>query len=68
MTREKLCSRLLVGVERRALAATERPRLQGFGALPLTPPLSSNARAIERNELLAFTGLSARDVDRTRQV
>ena len=40
LARAKLCSRLLVAVERRAFAALQAPRLEGFGALPLRPPLS----------------------------
>jgi hypothetical protein len=58
----------MVGVERRAFEAMQMPRLNGYGALPLVPPLSPHERSVERSELLTFTSLSPKDVDLARQV
>lgn len=66
--RRKLGGRLLVAVERKAIAALQHPRLVGFGALPLRPALSAAERSIEQSELLSFCDLSPQDISFGLQV
>jgi len=68
LARTKLCSRMMVRLERNIYEYMEFPRLRGAGALPLKPALSPHERAVERSELLTFCRLSPRDINITRQV
>ncbi|CAM9091877.1 unnamed protein product [Ectocarpus fasciculatus] len=60
--------RAVVAVERAAVAKLQNPRVVGQGALPQEPERSEKDRGTEQGELLAFTDLGRKDVDRTRQV
>ncbi|CAM9454807.1 unnamed protein product, partial [Pylaiella littoralis] len=60
--------RAIVSVEREALAKLQNPRLVGQGALPREPGQSEKDRGSEQCELLTFTDLGKKDVDRMRQV
>eukprot|EP00752_Nemacystus_decipiens_P011329 g10067.t1 len=60
--------RAVVAVERAAIAKLQNPRVVGQGALPRLPERSEKDRGTEQCELLTFTDLGRKDVDRTRQV
>ncbi|CAN0080547.1 unnamed protein product, partial [Scytosiphon promiscuus] len=60
--------RAVVALERAALAKLQNPRLVGQGALPHVPERTDKDRETEQCELLSFTDLGKKDVDRTRQV
>ena len=68
LTRSKLCSRLMVGIERRITESMQLPRLHGYGALPLVAPLSEAERGVDRSELLTFSNLSPKDIDTARAI
>ncbi|CAM9405657.1 unnamed protein product [Ectocarpus sp. 4 AP-2014] len=65
---ERVDPRAVVAVERAAVAKLQNPRVVGQGALPREPERSEKDRGTEQGELLAFTDLSRKDVDRTRKV
>ncbi|CAM9413076.1 unnamed protein product, partial [Hapterophycus canaliculatus] len=60
--------RTVIALERAAIAKLQNPRLVGQGALPHVPERSDKDRGTEQCELLTFTDLGKKDVDRTRQV
>jgi len=64
----KLNSRFIIRLERSAFGAIQAPRLMGYGALPLVPPLSVHQRGVEKSELLTFSDMSPGDIDATRQM
>ncbi|CAM9950707.1 unnamed protein product, partial [Ectocarpus sp. 12 AP-2014] len=65
---ERVDPRAVVAVERAAVAKLQNPRVVGQGALPREPERSEKDRGTEQGELLAFTDLGRKDVDRTRKV
>eukprot|EP00903_Cladosiphon_okamuranus_P016097 g14858.t2 len=60
--------RAVVAVERAAMAKLQNPRVVGQGALPREPEKSEKDRGTEQCELLTFTDLGRKDVDRARQI
>ena len=64
----KLCSRMLVGVERRAYSSMQKPRIMGHGALPLEPKLGEHERGVDRTELLTFSNYSPSDIELARHI
>ncbi|CAM9610698.1 unnamed protein product, partial [Choristocarpus tenellus] len=60
--------RALVAVERASLARLQCPRVIGHGGLPLESQQHDEDRGAKRCELLYFTDLGPKDVDRVRQI
>ncbi|CAM9323251.1 unnamed protein product, partial [Discosporangium mesarthrocarpum] len=60
--------RELVKVERTYISRLQHPRLVGQGGLPLEPTQGEEERGTDRCELLSFTHIGPKDMDRTRKI